>query len=116
MDPRPLIQFDGHTVVTLPAEIDLVNAEQITGQLADLLTFASCNRLILDLSKTTFLSGSGVRGLAEAFRQARRRGVSMRLVSQRRAVKLALRLSGADDLLPVFDSVDHALGQHAHAG
>jgi len=100
-------------VVTLPAEIDITNARRLGGELGTAL--ASATMVIADMSATTFCDSSGIRILLLAHEQAAAAAIDLRLVVPSAAVLRALALVGADRLLPVYPSLQDALGT-AHGG
>ena len=87
-------------VVTLPAEVDVTNADEIRQAL---LSAASQDvaALIIDMSETTSCDSAGVQAITAAYRQATATGTELRLVAT--AVQRILTLVGrrpADPHLP----------------
>jgi anti-sigma B factor antagonist len=94
-------------VVTLPAEIDMSNAEAVQGQLRD-----ACGpgvTVIADLSATTFCDSSGARALLIAHQQATAGNARLRAAVPLGAVRRMLALLALDTILQVFPSVTEAL-------
>jgi anti-sigma B factor antagonist len=110
---RRLVLWTGQTaVVSLPAEIDISNADQVREDLLSVLNQGAA-LLIADLSKTTFCDSAGVGALARALRRARASQSEMRLVVGSRAVRRVLSLTGVDRLLGIYPTVSAALaGPH----
>jgi anti-sigma B factor antagonist len=103
------VLWSGQTaVVSLPTEIDIINADQVREDLLSVLNQGAV-LLIADLSKTTFCDSAGVGALARTFRRAEASGSEMRLVVGTRPVARALSLTGIDRLLDIFPSVSAAL-------
>ncbi len=96
-----------HGVVTLPAEVDVTNADEIRQAL---LTAASHGVavLIIDMSETTFCDSAGVKAITAAYRQATATGTELRLVAT--AVLRILTLVGVDQLVPIYPTLEAALG------
>jgi anti-sigma B factor antagonist len=101
-----------HAVVTLPAEIDATNAEDIRRAL---VSAASHNPavLIIDMSETTFCDSGGVGAIIDAYRQARAAGIQLRLVASK--VLRILTLVGVDQLIPMYPNLEAALAETAAA-
>jgi anti-anti-sigma factor len=95
-------------VVTLPAKVDTAASRSLCGQLGSAL--ASADIVIADMTATRFCDSSGVHILLLAQEQAATTGVELRLVVQSAAVLRALAAMGADWLLPVYHTLEDALG------
>ena len=96
-------------VVTLPREIDLVNASQVH----DALTLARESGtavVIADAAGTTFSDCAGVRALVRAHRQAAAAGTDLRVAAPTSpAVRRVLELTGADQVLHTYPTLPAAL-------
>ncbi len=96
-------------VVTLPREIDLVNASQVH----DALTLARESGtavVVADATETTFCDCAGVRALVCAHRQAAAAGTDLRVAAPAGpAVRRVLELTGADQVLHTYPSLPAAL-------
>ena len=95
-------------MVTLPAEIDVTNADMVREELASVLNEGAA-LLIADLSKTSFCDSAGVSALVRTFRRAATGESSMRLVVSTPAVERVLSITGVDRLLETFPSVAASL-------
>ena len=95
-------------VVTLPAKVDTAASRTLCGQLGSAL--ASATTVIVDMIATRFCDSSGVHILLLAQEQAAATGVELRLVVRSAAVLRAMAAMGADWLLPVYPSLEDALG------
>ena len=91
-------------MVTLPAEIDVTNAEAIREELLAVLNRGAV-LLVADMSKTAFCDSSGVSALVHVFRRAATSGQAMRLVVSTPAVQRVLSITGVDRLVDVYPSV-----------
>jgi anti-sigma B factor antagonist len=104
----PVLWTGQSAVVSLPAEMDITNADQIREDLLSVLNRGAV-LLIADLSKTTFCDSAGVGALARTFRRAEASQSEMRLVVITRGVQRVLSLTGVDRLLDIYPSVSAAL-------
>jgi anti-sigma B factor antagonist len=96
-------------VVSLPAEVDISNADEIR---EELLAVINCGAevMIVDMSKTSFCDSAGVGALVRAFRRATSGGTKMRLVIAGPPVERVLTLTGIDRLIEIYPSVAAAVG------
>lgn len=102
-------------VVTLPAEIDVTNADAVREDLLAVLNEGAV-LLVADLSKTTFCDSAGVSALVRTYRRASASAAGMRLVVSTPAVQRVLSITGVDRLLDIFPSVAASLaGPHGQA-
>jgi anti-anti-sigma factor len=99
-------------VVTMPAEIDITNADRIGGQLSAAIA-GGAGIVVADMTGTTFCNSSGISVLVLAHRQAAANGAELRLVVLSAAVLRALKLVRMDTLLPIYPSLDAALTPEA---
>src|SRR5258707_6251622 len=96
-------------VVVLPAEIDVTNSDEVHQQLVSVLS-PGVATVIADLTLTSFCDSSGVHALMHAHERAAARDVGLRLaVSPGGSVRRVLQLTGADHVIPVFDTVLEAV-------
>ncbi|MGH3186515.1 MAG: STAS domain-containing protein [Streptosporangiaceae bacterium] len=103
-------------VVTLPAEIDVTNADEVRESLLGVVNQGAVS-LVADLSKTTFCDSTGVSALVRTFKRATASGGGMRLVVDSPAVQRVLGITGVDRLMPIFPSVAASLATpHDQAG
>jgi anti-sigma B factor antagonist len=109
----PVLWIGQVAVVTLPAEIDVTNAESVREDLLAVLNHGAV-LLIADLSNTTFCDSAGVSALVRTFTQATASGSSsMRAVVSTPAVQRILSITGVDRLLAIYPSVAASLaGPH----
>jgi anti-sigma B factor antagonist len=104
----PVLWIGRAAVVSLPAEIDITNADQVREDLLSVLNQGAA-LLIADLSNTTFCDSAGVSALARGFRRAEASRSEMRLVVTAPAVARVLALTGIDRLLGLYPSVAASL-------
>jgi anti-anti-sigma factor len=110
---RPLTRSRARPVViTMPAEIDITNADRIGRELSAAIA-AGAGIVIADMTGTTFCNSSGISVLVLAHRQAAANGAELRLAVPAAAVLRALKLVRMDSLLPIYPSLDAALAPQA---
>jgi anti-anti-sigma factor len=96
-------------VVTLPAEIDIANADQVFGRLS-LAIGSGAGVVIADLTGTEFCGSAGIGAVLMAQEQASAAGVLLRLALRPSGpVRSLFELLGVDRKLPVYPSLGQAL-------
>jgi anti-sigma B factor antagonist len=108
LDNFPIAWTAGSAVVSLPAEIDILNAEDVRDTLLAVLN-RGVSLLIIDMTGTTFCACAGVGAVARAYLRARANGGQVRLAARAPIVRRMLALTGVDRIVPVFDTVGDAL-------
>jgi anti-sigma B factor antagonist len=101
-------------VVSLPAEIDMANAERVGGQLRAAVG-AGPKVVVADMTATTFCDSMGVRALVLAHRHAAARGIELRLLLPTPAVLRVMQVLGVDAVLPIYRSREQVLAGHGAA-
>jgi anti-sigma B factor antagonist len=104
----PVLWVGQTALITLPAEIDITNADQVREDLLSVLNQGAV-LLIADMSETTFCDSAGVGALARTFRRAEASQSEMRLVVSTRPVHRVLTLTGVDRLLDIYPNVAAAM-------
>jgi anti-sigma B factor antagonist len=99
-------------VVTLPAEIDITNADRIGEELSSAIA-RGAGIVVADMTGTRFCNSSGISMLVLAHRQAAANHAELRLVVLSAAVLRALKLVRMDCLLPIYPSLAAALTPEA---
>jgi anti-anti-sigma factor len=95
--------------VTLPPEIDLSCASQMTSAL-DSAMAGGVGVVVVDMSATTFCDSAGVKVLVQARQRAKAAGgKELRLVLPPGKVRRVFELMGVDQLLPVCGTLAEAL-------
>ena len=101
-------ECDGHVVVALRGELDLVDA---AGVAAALVTAAAREpKIIVDLAGLEFIDASGVAALARGRTHARRAGGDLLLAAPRQPVLRVLAVTQLVDDFCVHASVEEAAG------
>ena len=112
----PVLWIGQVAVVTVPAEIDVTNADTVRDELLAVIDHGAA-LLIADLSKTNFCDSAGVSALVRVFRRAATSGSALRLVVSTPAVQRVLSITGVDRLVDIFPSVAASLaGPYDQAG
>ena len=105
----PVLWIGQVAVVTLPAEIDVTNADAIREELLAVLNQGAV-LLVADMSKTDFCDSSGVSALVRVFRHAAATSATaLRLVVTTPGVLRVLSITGVDRLVDVYPSVAASL-------
>ena len=94
-----IVGADGEAVVYLVGELDLA----VRDLLVDALTQASDmrQRLVIDLSRTTFIDSTGLKALVDLWRRRRSAGLELVLREPSPVVMRTLQLAGLADVLPI---------------
>jgi len=104
----PVLWIGQVAVVTLPAEIDVTNADATREELLAVLAQGAA-LLVADMSTTDFCDSSGVSALVRVFRHAATSATSLRLAVTTPAVLRVLSITGVDRLVDVYPSVAASL-------
>ena len=96
-------------LVTLPAEIDVANADNVREQIAAAALKPGVTVIIADMTATTFCDSTGISALLQVRRQAARNGAELRLLRPSRNFTRILKLLGADRFLMVCESLEEAM-------
>jgi anti-sigma B factor antagonist len=107
-DRFPVLWIGQVAVMTLPAEIDITNADMVREDLLSIVNQGAV-LLIADMSKTTFCDSAGISTLVRASKRAAASSSELRLVVSTPAVQRVLSITGVDRLLDVFPSVAASL-------
>ena len=97
-----------HVIVTLPSEIDLLNAPAVSDSLLAVLNHEAAG-VIADMTCTRFCDAAGCRVVGQASRRARLLSVSVQAVIADPSVRKVFRLTGADQVVSVCATLDEAL-------
>jgi stage II sporulation protein AA (anti-sigma F factor antagonist) len=99
-----VVGADGEAVVYLVGELDLA----VRDRLVVALTQASDTsyRLVIDLSRTTFIDSTGLKALVDVWRRRGDAGLELVLREPSPAVMHTLQWAGLADLFPI-DTTNH---------
>lgn len=95
-------------LVTLPAEIDISNADAVGEDLRAALR-PGVTVVVADMTSTVFCDSTGLRNLLLASDAARAAGAELRLVISSAGVLRILQVVGFDRLLQVYPAMQEAL-------
>ncbi len=104
----PVLWIGQVAVVTLPAEIDVTNAEAVREDLTAVMNQGAA-LLVADMSETNFCDSAGVSALVRTFRRASSGTGGMRLVVSTPAVERVLSITGVDRLVDIYPTVAASL-------
>jgi anti-sigma B factor antagonist len=90
--------LDGTVVVTMAGELDLAGREAAEGALTR-ATDGGSSRVVVDLSRLTFIDSSGINALALGWRAASGRGGALVVRGAAGTVLRTLELSGLAEIL-----------------
>jgi anti-sigma B factor antagonist len=97
------------TVVEARGEVDLYTAPRLKEELAELVDRGR-NKLVVNLEGIEFLDSTGLGVLIGALRRCRESDGALALAAPTEAVRKVLRITGLDQVFPIHDTVDQALG------
>ena len=97
-----------HAVVTMPEEIDVINAPGLAAALAA-VSGQSPEVITADLTATSFCDSAGIEAFARASQLAATSGAELRLALGDSPVARILQLTGLDAVLPLYRDVGHSL-------
>lgn len=98
----------GRSVVTVGGRLDLVTASDLRSALDHELEERPA-RIVVDLAGVDFMDSTGLGVLIAVQRRAQDVGSSIVLSSAAPIVLTVLRVTGAERLLPLYDSAEQAL-------
>lgn len=100
---------DPWTIVSVAGEIDLFTAPKLREQfLATLDDGEQTDRLLVDLTRVSFMDSTGLGVLIGALRRMNERDGRMALVCSEGPVLRVLELTRLNEVFSIFDSVDDA--------
>jgi anti-anti-sigma factor len=98
---------EAYTLVRLSGEADVTNIDALRNVLEDQVS-ADSRTLVIDLAELRFMDSSALHVILRVNRAMDRQGRVLALAAPRDAVAKMLRLTAADQLIPVYASVDEA--------
>jgi anti-anti-sigma factor len=96
------------SVVSLPPEIDIVNARRIGNKLSAVAR-SGASVVIADMSLTTFCDCAGAHSILQAHHHAAAQHTELRLALPSPAVRRIFAILALDRLLPIYPTLDTAL-------
>jgi anti-anti-sigma factor len=104
----PATTISGIPVVSGPAEIDITNAGFLRAALLAAGEHGHAT-IVVDLSETAFCDTVGLQVLVLGHRRAVAEGGEFRLVIRTASLRRLLQLTGVDQVIPNFTTLDEAL-------
>jgi anti-sigma B factor antagonist len=102
-------RVDGDThIVAITGEIDLFTAPDFKQHVAAPID-AGVERVIIDLSSTTFIDSSSLGVLIGAHRRLKLRGGSLAIICSNESIAKTFRITGLDGVFTLVSSLDDAL-------
>lgn len=99
-------------VVVVQGEVDMLTVGRLQVAVEEALREAAALPVVVDLTAVTYLGSHGLAALVEAASKAESCGEPLRLVvDETRAVIRPLQVSGLDEVLALYYSVEEALPQ-----
>jgi anti-sigma B factor antagonist len=95
-------------IFELHGELDVAVVPGLRGQIIGVLRDLEPARLVLDLSGLTFIDSTGLGVLVWAHGRMEKRGSRLCLAAPRSHVQRVLHVSGLDQRLHLYDTVDEA--------
>jgi anti-sigma B factor antagonist len=111
----PVAIVGGVPVVAAPEEIDITNAPELRSALLEAAAHGHAT-VVADLSQTQFCDSSGLHTLLAAHKRATAAGHDMLLVIPGNAVLRVFTITGVDQIIPNFTSLEEALAQASANG
>lgn len=96
-----ILSTDGEIVVAVRGEIDLTAAEELWQTVSAALTMS--NRLVIDLTETTFMDSTALSMLARAYRELGQVPEAVTVRSPSPCARELLRISGLEHLITIDD-------------
>lgn len=107
---------DGWTIAAVDGDIDLTTAPRLREVVIGAISGNGGCRVVLDLEHVDFLDSSGLGVVVGLLKRTRAQGGDLRLVSTRSHLLNLLRVTALDSALPLFGSIDAAIGAAPPAG
>jgi anti-sigma B factor antagonist len=104
----------GVPVVAVPGEVDITNAAELRAALVEAAADGH-KTLVVDMTGTHFCDSAGLHVLVRAHKRARADGGDLLLALQAAEVLRVLEITGIDQVIPAFATLDEALEQAACA-
>lgn len=96
---------DAGVLVRLIGSCTMEVASQV-GTCIEKLASEPTRMIVVDLADLDFIESSGLGGLVSGYVRCRRRGIEMRLLSPRPAIRKILVLTRLDQVFPIRDGAD----------
>lgn len=105
------VTSDGdHTILDLAGEIDIHTAPTLRGAVIE-LTDSGADRLIIDLTKVTFIDSIGLGVLILAQKKLRLRRGSLDIIASTRRILAIFKLAGLDQAFQIHPTLDSVFAE-----
>lgn len=104
----PVELVSGVAVLVTPAEIDITNAAGLRAGLLEAAAYGP-GGFVVDMSRTGFCDTAGIHELVGAHKRAAAQDGEVLLVIPGAAVRRIFALTGLDQVIPHFSSLEEAL-------
>jgi anti-sigma B factor antagonist len=101
-------------VVAVSGEVDLFTAPEFKQRVTAPIG-AGIDRVVVDLTQTTFIDSSSLGVLIGAHRRLQQRGGRLVIACDNEAILKTFRITGLDGVFTIVNSVQEALGEDARA-
>jgi anti-sigma B factor antagonist len=91
-------------VLELSGEVDAATSQDLGKTLKDMLD-QGCHRIVIDISKMTFISSAGIRTLLYSHREADQLGGALRLVAPTDQVQRVFEITGVSELIKITNDL-----------
>jgi anti-sigma B factor antagonist len=109
----PVEMVSGVPVVVTPEEIDITNAAGLRAALLEAARHGP-GGFVVDMSRTQFCDTAGIHALVLAHKRAGPESGEVRLVITGAAVLRIFAITGLDDVIPHFATLEEALAATEH--
>jgi anti-anti-sigma factor len=108
LDLCPLDRAVHYATITLPAEVGIINADQVREELLRAVS-GGPELLVVDMTGTSYCAVAGIHALMRARGLAGDAGIGLRVAVSAPIVRRILQLTGAAQLIDVYPGLDAAL-------
>ena len=105
----PVEMIRGVPVVATPEDVDINNAGELRAALLQAAP-GGPGTLVVDMTRTQFCDTAGLHALVGAHKRARARGGRVLLVLAGATIPRIFTITGLDEVIPHFPTLDEALG------
>ena len=99
---------DGILIVSVNGRLDAVSSPDFDRELGQLMDEGETS-LVFDMNELAYISSAGLRSFLKIAKKLKVKSGKIALASLQDIVKQVFEVSGFNQILPIFDSVDEAL-------
>lgn len=97
-------------IVSPQGPLDILSADKLYGAL-QAAQACDVRHVVIDLTSVTFMDGSGIDALHNAWRTLCQTGTTLALAGAHPQIRTMLLMTRMDHFMPIHDSVEAALGR-----